>query len=113
MKNVSIPYELFSYLVDYHLNGEEYLEEEIRDGLEEKLEAMRRRELYSRYKTAPDEVQREEARQEYLDSRGVPASYRWTVSPWKQEQERGTLLCLADKAKAKAGKSPSLSPQIR
>ena len=113
MKNVSIPYELFSYLVDYHLKGEEYLEEEIRDGLEEKLEAMQRRELYTRYKTAPDEAQREEARQEYLDSRGVPASYRWTVSPWKQEQERGTLLYLADKAKAEAGKSPSLSPQIR
>ena len=113
MKNVSIPYELFSCLVDYHLNGEEYLEEEIRDGLEEKLEAMQRRELYTRYKTAPDEAQREEARQEYLDSRGVPASYRWTVSPWKQEQERGTLLCLADKAKAEAGKSPSLKPQFR
>ena len=113
MKNVIIPYELFSYLVDYHLNGEEYLEEEIRDGLEEKLEAMQRRELYSRYKIAPDEAQREEARQEYLDSRGVPASYRWTVFPWEQEQERGTLLCLADKAKAEAGKSPSLSPQIR
>ena len=100
MKNVSIPYELFSYLVDYHLNGEDYLEEEIRDGIEEKLEAMQRRELYSRYKTAPDKAQREEARQEYLDSRGVPASYRWTASPWEQEQERGTLLYLADKAKA-------------
>ena len=37
MKNVIIPYELFNYLVDYHLKGEDYLEEEIRDGLEEKL----------------------------------------------------------------------------
>ena len=113
MKNVSIPYELFSYLVDYHLKDEDCFEEEIRDGLEEKLEAMQRREFYSRYKTAPDEAQREEARQEYLDSRGVPASYRWTISPWEQEQERGTLLYLADKAKAETGKSPSLSPQIR
>ena len=25
----------------------------------------------------------EQARQEYLDRRGVPQSYRWTTSPWE------------------------------
>ena len=100
MKNVLISYELFCRIVDYHLCGEDCYEEEIRDGLEEKLEAMQRHELYSKYKTAPDKTKREEARQEYLDSRGVPEGYRWTVSPWEHEQERGTLLYLADKAKA-------------
>ena len=33
--------------------------------------------LYAQYKTAPTEEQREQARQEYLDRRGVPESFRW------------------------------------
>lgn len=42
-----------------------------------KLDAMLRHELYAQYKTAPTEEQREQARQEYLDRRGVPESFRW------------------------------------
>lgn len=83
MKNVQIPYELFVDLVLYHLNDEDGFEDEIRQGLERKLDAMLNRQLYSRYKTAPTEEQREQARQEYLDRRGVPESYRWTASPWE------------------------------
>ena len=82
MKSVQIPYELFVDLVLYHLNGEDAFEDEIRQSLERKLDAMLNRQLYSRYKTAPTEEQREQARQEYLDRRGVPESYRWTASPW-------------------------------
>ena len=52
-------------------------------GLEKKLDAMLNRQLYSQYKTAPTEEQREQARQEYLDRRGVPQSYRWTTPPWE------------------------------
>ena len=81
MKNVQIPYELFVDLVLYHLNGEDDFDEEIRQGLEQKLDAMLNRQLYSQYKAAPTEEQREQARQEYLDRRGVPQSYRWTTSP--------------------------------
>lgn len=40
MKNVQIPYELFVDLVLYHLNGEDDFDEEIRQGLEQKLDAM-------------------------------------------------------------------------
>ena len=29
------------------------------------------------------EEEREQARQEYLDRRGVPQSYRWTTPPWE------------------------------
>ena len=64
----------------YHLRGDDDFEEEIRQGLEQKLDAILNRQLYSRYKTAPTEEEREQARQEYLDRRGVPQSYRWTVS---------------------------------
>ena len=44
---------------------------------EEKLDALVRHELYTKYKTAPSEEEQEKARQEYLDKRGVSASYRW------------------------------------
>lgn len=82
MKSIQISYELFVDLVLYHLNSEDDCEEEIRQGLEQKLDAMLNRQLYSQYKTAPTEEEREQARQEYLDRRGVSQSYRWTVSPW-------------------------------
>lgn len=83
IKSVQIPYDLFVDLVLYHLRGEDDVEEEIRRGLEQKLDAMLRRHLYSRYKTAPTEEQRERARQEYLDRRGVPESFRWATPPWE------------------------------
>lgn len=83
MKTVQIPYDLFIDLAMYHLRGEDDYEEEIRQGLEQKLDAMLNRQLYSRYKTAPTKEEREQARQEYLDRRGVPQSYRWTVPPWE------------------------------
>jgi hypothetical protein len=41
------------------------------------LDALVRHELYEKYKTAPTEEEREKARQEYLDRRGVPDSFRW------------------------------------
>ena len=114
MKSVQIPYDLFIDLAMYHLRGEDDFEEEIRQGLEQKLDAMLNRQLYSRYKTAPNEEEREQARQEYLDRRGVPQSYRWTTPPW---EERATLLLLADKVKhwltqPLASPSPSKNPQI-
>lgn len=41
------------------------------------MNAMVERELYTKSKTAPSEEEREKARQEYLDRRGVPDSFRW------------------------------------
>ena len=77
MKNVQISQELFVALLQYHLSGENEYEEIIEQDLEQKLDAMLRHELYAQYKTAPTEEQREQARQEYLDRRGVPESFRW------------------------------------
>ena len=54
-------------------------EEIIRLGLEKKLDAMVNREVYSKSKTAPTEEEREKFRQEYLDRRGIPENFRWTV----------------------------------
>ena len=72
-KNIQIPMELFMAIVKYHLfDMDEYAE-----GLETKVEAAYRRELYSDYKTKADPKEREQARQKYLDERGVPEDFRW------------------------------------
>ena len=77
MKNVQIPYDLFVALVEYHLGYDDEYEDEIRQGLEQKLDALMRHELYAKYKTAPSAEEREQARQEYLDRRGVFPDFRW------------------------------------
>lgn len=77
MKNVQISQELFIALMRYFLLEQEELLPEIKKGLEKKLDALVMRELYTKYKTAPNEEEREKARREYLDKRGVPESFRW------------------------------------
>ena len=41
------------------------------------LQTMVMRDLYGKFKIAPTEEERERARKEYLDRRGVPESFRW------------------------------------
>lgn len=77
MKNVQIPEQLFLALLKYHLLEKEDILPEIKKGLEEKLEAMVRRELYTKYKTASTEEEREKARQEYLDKVKIHEDFRW------------------------------------
>ena len=67
-RNVQIPYELFFQLLQYFLMENYESEEIIRQGLERKLDTMVNRELYSKYKTASTEEEREKSRQEYLDA---------------------------------------------
>ena len=76
-KNVQIPYDLFMALVRFHLFELEEDEMMIQSGLERKLNAMAEHEYYKKYKTAPSEEEREEARRNYLDSRGIPTDFRW------------------------------------
>ena len=50
------------------------------DGLESKLDAAARRELYTRSKTAATEEEREEALKQYVEkSRNVSGSFRWNL----------------------------------
>lgn len=83
MKNVLIPYELFLELTLHHLNGIDGFENDIRRGLTKKVNALLDRKLYTKYKTAPTEAQREQARQEYLNRRSIPESCRWDTPPWE------------------------------
>ena len=77
MKQIQLPQELFVQLIHYHLMEDNSHEDEIRIGLEKKLDAMVLRELYGKSKTALTETEREKARKEYLDRRGIPDSFRW------------------------------------
>jgi len=77
MKNVQITQDLFLVLVKYHLLEAAEEEEKIKKELTEKLDAMAKRQIYSQYKTAPTEEEREKARREYLDKVGISPSFRW------------------------------------
>lgn len=77
MKQVQIPRELFVLLIHYHLMEDDSNVDEIRIGLEKKLDAMVLHELYEKSKTASTEAEREKFRKEYLDRRGIPESFRW------------------------------------
>lgn len=77
-KQIQIPYELFIDLIRYFNfdNGED-LKSDIKKALNEKMDAIVRRELYTQYKTAATEEEREKARQEYLNKIGLNSSFRW------------------------------------
>lgn len=77
MKQVQIADELFFMLARYHLLGDGEYSEEIEVALEKKLDAIINRRLYSKYKTAKAPQERERARQEYLERKGVHPSFRW------------------------------------
>lgn len=77
MKNVQIPQELFMKLLRYHLLDDDSCADDVKKGLEQKMNTMVGRELYTKSKTAPTEEEQEKARQEYLDRRGILADFRW------------------------------------
>ena len=76
-RNVQIPYDLFFQMLQYFLMENYEGEQSIRKGLEKKLNAMVARELYSKYKTALTEEEREKSRQECLERKGIPENFRW------------------------------------
>ena len=75
-KNIQIPIELFTELVKYHLLDIRTNENEIKKDLQEKMDRITDRQLYTRLKTAQG-TEREKARKEYLDRKGVPEKFRW------------------------------------
>lgn len=53
MKNVQIPQELFMKLLRYHLLDDDSCADDVKKGLEQKMNTMVERELYTKSKTAP------------------------------------------------------------
>ena len=76
LKHVQISEELFMKLVKYHLLGVKEVAPEIKRGLESKLDAMDKRELYTEYKMEKTEEEREKARKKYLKKRGIREDFR-------------------------------------
>ena len=83
MANIQIPESLFYDILRYYLiasKGEEVPEEldkRVFNGLSDKVQKIADRELYTLYKTERTEEEKEKARQEYLDRKGIPESFRW------------------------------------
>lgn len=74
---VPISRDLLMALFQYHLIGNTGYLPEIEKALNEKLDSMVKRQLYTAYKTAATEEEREKARLKYLDMKGVTESFRW------------------------------------
>ena len=77
MKQVQISKDLFLLLIQYHILECHNDEEKIVKMLKEKYDSIINRNLYTKYKTAPSEEEKEKARQEYLDRKGIHSSFRW------------------------------------
>ena len=77
MKNVQISQELFIKLIQYHLLDIYDSGNEIKKGLEAKIDMLARHEAYTKSKTALSEAEREKARTEYLDMVGMHPNFRW------------------------------------
>lgn len=83
MANVQISEELLLALFKFHCldlpeDDRELLQREIRKGLNAKMNAIISRQIYSDSKNpAATPEQRERARQEYLERKGIPVAWRW------------------------------------
>ena len=77
MKQVQINEDLFLSLIKYHLLECYNEEEKIIAELKEKYDSIINRNLYTKYKTALTEEEKEKAREEYLDRKGIHSNFRW------------------------------------
>jgi len=80
MAKIQIEKELFLDLVVYayrHEDPRDLQYNRIMKGVQEKIDAMKRREVYSQYKSGATDEIRSEARQAYLDMIGCHKDFRW------------------------------------
>ena len=80
-KKVQIDYELFLSIAKYFaIQDENYkkeLEEIIVKEVNEKLDKLVLHDLYTKSKQAPTNEEREQARQEYLNKKGIHEDFRY------------------------------------
>jgi len=79
-KQIQIPEALFLQMAAYILMDDLKTEERFKNiekGIYDKIDRMQEHDLYSKYKTAPTDEQKEKARIEYLDKKGIHPSFRW------------------------------------
>ena len=78
MKEIKISEELFVKLVKLLIFNDNTQYDDCKTGIQDKLDRMCRRDLYSTYSNkelSPEE--REQARQAYLEAKGIPENFRW------------------------------------
>lgn len=82
-KQVQIPLKtLLTTLIvtDDLINGRDIDIEQVKElhkVINQKLDAMEKRNLYTTYKTSQNEEEKEKARLEYLEKAGIPKDFRW------------------------------------
>lgn len=90
-KQIQIPDELFNELIAYFLLEPGCMDELrslITKGLQDKLDKMAARELYSKYKDSRlSPAEKEQARRDYLEMRGIHPDFIWPAGyePYKSD----------------------------
>ncbi len=81
-KTIQVSEEWFWQVVQYWEKNKPQgkLAEQIYKGIDEKLTKLRYHDLYTKSKTASSDEEKEQARQQYLDARGITESFRWNES---------------------------------
>lgn len=80
---VQIPAVLFFQMSLYIMDHEDDSDpryRQILSGIDQKIEAVHRRDLYSKYKASHIFEEKEQARKEYLDYVGIHPAFRWEAS---------------------------------
>ena len=77
MKQLQICEVLFLSIIKYNILEYTNDKEKIVKELQQKFDRVINRELYTQYKTASSEEEKEKARQEYLNRKGMHSSFRW------------------------------------
>mgnify|MGYP007069900790 CR=1 FL=1 len=81
-RSVQIPTDLFVDLCIYayrHAEPDDLQYKRLRSGVNKKLEAIRKHQIYSQYKCGDTDEAREQARQDYIDLVGILVDYRWNM----------------------------------
>ena len=78
-KNIQISQETFLNLIKYFCLDDSSVElyNSLKSDLEAKLDKIIAHETYSQYKTADSPEDREKARQQYLELKGIHKDFRW------------------------------------
>lgn len=75
-RNIQISETLFVQLCQHFLLDKDCTDS-IRSGLDAKLNRIVEHDLYTKYKTSSSEEEKEKARIEYLEKKGIPTDFRW------------------------------------
>lgn len=79
-KNIQISETMFLELLEFVCNDESRTtqqQQHLMNEFKRKIDKMVEHDLYTTFKTTKNDEERERARQEYLDRKGIPSSFRW------------------------------------